>query len=71
MSQPTDTQMMDYLEALDRAHIREVNRHCKIMGRPERNEKLFLVLAVDGATCWGKTHREAVAAAMKHDGVIT
>ena len=70
MNQPTDTQMMDYLEALDRAHIREVNRHCKIEGRPERNEKLSIILAIDGTTCWGGTHREAVAAAMKHDRVI-
>ena len=64
-----DEQRMNYLSALDRSLQRRIDEHCKRHGEPTYSRKT-LVLALDDTACWGDTYREAVDAAMKHDGYL-
>ena len=63
---PTDKQMMDYLEAL----YADRSKFSGATIKPDSAIK-FRCAAMDGTIFMADSMREAVAAAMKHDGVIT
>lgn len=71
----TDTQRLDYLSKLELISI-AAQRKMEIdaLGAPVPDVKPtlddYLVLAIDGTTCWGKTYRDAIDNAMRHDGLI-
>jgi hypothetical protein len=54
----TDTERLDWLQAQEVKRALETETHGK--------EFDHLVLAEDGTTCWGKTYRDAIDAAMTH-----
>ena len=66
-----DKARLDYLAHCTRLadiQMEHSEQYLECGGLPVRD---FLVLAQDGTTCWGKTYREAIDEAMKHDGYKT